>query len=88
MEALVRSLSRRRAPRPGQLDGLKVRIIDDPAASGADVGQALRMLARLMVRGQHANGDVQAIDSAPQSSSALTVSPNPRPDHDTNNEAA
>jgi hypothetical protein len=63
-------------------------MIEDPTPSGAEVGRALRTLARLMVRGHQHDGDYEAIDAASPSSSALTVSPNSRPDHDTNNEAA
>lgn len=77
-----------RSLRRGTIDGLKVRIVDDPAASGADVGHALRLLARLMVRGHRDAGDHTAIIPDSRSASALTVSPNPRPDHNTNNEAA
>lgn len=70
------------------MDGLKVRIIDDPATSAADLAEALRTVARMMVRAHQAGGDQTAITENPKSGSALTVSPDPRPDHDTNNEAA
>ena len=76
------------ARRPGRIDGLKVRVIDDAAPSGADLGRALRTLARLMVRSYRDAGDHTAITAIPQSSPTLTVVPHPRPDHDTNNEAA
>jgi len=87
-EASVRSPSRRRAPRPGRIDGLKVRIIDDPTTGDADLGRALRLLARLMVRAHEAHGDHQAIAVESRPSSTLTVATHSRPDHDTNNEAA
>jgi hypothetical protein len=77
----VPSQWRRRARRPGTLDGLKVRLIDDPAASGAELGRALRILARLMVRNYQAGGDHTAIIPVSPRSSTLTVVPNPRPDH-------
>ena len=77
-----------RSRRPGRLDGLKVRISDDPAAPGVDVGRVLKTLARLLVRTHQHAGDHTAIIPVSQLSSTLTVSPNPRPDHDTNNEAA
>ena len=82
------SLSRRRSCRPGNFDGLKVRVLDDPAAGDVDVGRALRTLARLMVRSYQHAGDQTAIVPVLRPSSTLTVLPNPRPDHDTNNEAA
>ena len=81
------SSSRRGALRPVRIDGLKVRIIDDPAASGAEVGQALRLLARLMVRGHRDAGDQTAITPVSQPPSTLTVLPQPSPDHDTNEAA-
>ena len=56
------------------MDGLKIRIIDDPAAPSVDLGRALRMLARMMVRNHEHAGDHQAIDTASGSSSDLTVS--------------
>ena len=71
-----------------RIESLKLRIIDDAAPSDAELGHALRLLARLMVRGYEAHGDHTAISHVPPLSSALTVSPNPRPDHDANNEAA
>jgi hypothetical protein len=82
MEATVPSSSHPRARRPGRLDGLTVRLIEDPSPSDAELGQALRALARMMVRSYEARDDHQAADGASPSSSALTVSPNPRPDHD------
>ena len=62
----------------GHIDGLVVRAVDDPAASGAAVGQALRMLAGIMVRGHHAAGDHEAIIPDTKSSSELTVAPRGR----------
>ena len=72
----------RRRGRTHRIDGLKVRITDGPTLSDAEFARALRMLARMMVRNH------QAIDAASPSSSTLTVLPHPRPDEDTNNEAA
>ena len=74
-------MGRIRARRPGRIDGLKVRIIDDAALSGVDLGRALRILARMMVRSHEHAGDQTAIIPISQPSSTLTVSPNPRPDH-------
>ena len=76
-----------RSRRPSRLDGLKVRVIDDPAAGAADLGQALRILARLMVRGYQHAGDREAIASVSPTTSTLTVVPNPSPDHETNEAA-
>jgi hypothetical protein len=81
-------VGRARARRPGRIEGLKVRIIDDPAASGAEVGQMLRTLAKMMIRAHEAAGDHTAIIPVTQASSTLTVLPHRSPDHDTNNEAA
>lgn len=78
----MRSPSRRRAPRPGRIDGLKVRIIDDPTTGDADLGRALRLLARLMVRAHQADGDCEAIMPVSRSSSTLTVVPQTRTHHD------
>ena len=82
MDGLVRSSRPSSARRAGRIDGLKIRIIDGPAISDVEFARTLRMLARMMVHNH------QAIDAASQSPSTLTVLPNPRPDHDTNNEAA
>ncbi len=82
------SPSRLRPRRLGTVDGLKVRVIDDPAAPGVDLGHVFRMLAKMMVRGHQRTGDHEAISAVSRPASTLTVSPNPRPDHDTNNEAA
>lgn len=62
------------------IEGLEVRIIDDPTPSGAELGQALRLLARLMVRNHGHARDHEAITNA-QSGLTLTVSPTSRPDH-------
>jgi hypothetical protein len=80
-EASVPSLSRRRAGRPGRIDGLKVQVIEGSTLTDVEFARALRMLARMMVRDHDARGDHQAIDAASPSSSALTVSPSARPDH-------
>ena len=69
-------------------DGLTVRMTDGPMLTDVDLARALRMLARMMVRNYAQAGDHTAIIPVSQTSSTLTVSPNPRPDHDTNNEAA
>ena len=76
-----------RSRRPGRLDGLKVRISDDPAAPGVDVGRVLKTLARLLVRTHQHAGDHQAIVPVSPQSSTLTVAPNPSPDHETNEAA-
>jgi len=60
--------------RHGRIDGLKVRVIDDSAASDAELVRALRTLARMMVRNHEHAGHHLAIDSASVSSSDLTVS--------------
>jgi len=77
-----------RARRTTTIDGLKVRIIDGPALNDVEFARTLRMLARMLVRRHEANGDQHAITVESRSSSALTDSPVPRPDHGTNNEAA
>jgi len=69
-----------RARRTTTIGGLKVRIIDDAAPTDAELDRALRTLARMMVRSHEANGDHRAITVESRPSSALTVSPNPRPD--------
>ena len=88
MVASVPSQSRRRTLRPGRTGGLRVRIIDDQPAADVDLGQVFRLLAKMMVRGHRDAGDQTAIIPDARPSSALTDSRNPRPDHDTNNEAA
>ena len=70
------------------MNGLKIGIIDDLAAPVVDVGHALRLIARMMVRNHEHAGEETAITPVSRSSSALTVAANPRPDHETNNEAA
>jgi hypothetical protein len=65
-----------------------VRVVEDPAVGAADIDRALGTLARLMVRGYQLAGDHEAIIRVSPTSLTLTDSPNPRPDHDTNNEAA
>ena len=50
-----------RARATGHLDGLKVRVIDADAPSGADVTHAFRTLARMMVRSYEATGNQTAI---------------------------
>ncbi len=67
--------------RSGRIDGLKVRIVDNPAAPAADLGHALRLLARMMIRAHQADGDHGAIESADRSSSPLTPAAVPRTDH-------
>ena len=85
-----RSVRKPAAPgsrRSRAIDGLKVRILDDPAASGAELGRALRMLARMMVRGHRDAGEHAAISHEAQSGSDLTVLPTLAPHHDTNEAA-
>ena len=81
------SPARGRAHSAGRLDGLNVRIAAGPALSDVEFGRALRMLARMMVRGQRDAGDHTAISPDSRSSSALTVVHHTSPDHH-NNEAA
>jgi len=50
-------------------------------ASDVDLDHALRLLARMMIRGYRDAGDQTAIARETRSSSALTDAPNPRPDH-------
>jgi len=79
----MRSTPRRRSRLPCKIDGLKVRVIDDPTAAAVDVGHALRTLARMLVRNyRRADGDHQAITTGSESSPALTVLPHSRPHHD------
>lgn len=80
--------TRRRALRPVHIDGLTIRLVDDPAAPAVDLGHALRLLARLMVRAHQHASDHEAIIPVSTTSSTLTVLAAPSPDHDTNNEAA
>jgi len=75
------SHARLRARRLGTLDGLKVRVIDDCAASDAELARALRTLARMMVRSYEADGDHEASVGQLGSSSPLTLAPIPRTDH-------
>jgi hypothetical protein len=77
----VPSPSRRRARVTARIDGLKVRVIEDPTPAGADFGRALRLAARMMIRSHEDVGDHEAIIHGSGSSSALTDSPSPRPDH-------
>jgi len=81
MEASVPSSSRRRALRPGRLDGLKIRVIDDPMVIGADLDRAMKTLAKLMVRSHEAHDDHEAIVGELGSSSSLTRAAVPRTDH-------
>lgn len=83
----MRSPSGRRSLPAGRVDRLEVRVIDDPAGGAVDLGHALRVLARLLVRSYQADGDRQAITTGSESSPALTVAASPSPHHD-ENEAA
>jgi hypothetical protein len=83
----VRDPRDRHARRPGRIDGLKVRIIDGPAAGDVDLGRALRMLARMMVRNYDAQRDHAAIIPASSPSSTLTIVPLSAPCHDTDEAA-
>ena len=82
VEALVPKTLRNRARYMDRPDGLKVRVIDDPAAPVVDVGHALRLLARMLVRAHQADGDHQAIVRDTESSSDLTVVHSLAPHHD------
>ena len=78
----MRSASSRRACRPGKLDGLKVKFTDGPALSDLELVRALKFLAKLMLRvANDAERDQMAISAVSSPTSALTVSPKPRPDH-------
>jgi hypothetical protein len=77
----VPSTIRHRAPRRGRIDGLAIRVVDDPAASAADVGHALRLLARLLVRSHQAHADHEAIIPTSRPPSPLTRAAFPRTDH-------
>lgn len=70
-----------------RIDGLKVRVVDDPAAGEVDLDRMLRALARMMVRGHQHAGDHEAISPVSRSVSTLTVAPNPSPDDETNEAA-
>ena len=72
--------SRRRSLRPVRIDGLKLRITDGPALTETEFARALRMLARMMVRGHHdahRDGHAIALESKPPFD--LTVAPGSRP---------
>ena len=73
MVASVPSQSRRRTLRPGRIDGLAVRVADGPALSGVDLAHALRMLARMLVRGHQHAGAHEAMIQEDPSGSDLTV---------------
>ena len=62
---------------------IQVTVVESDVTndSAPVVENALRLLARLMVRAHHAHRDYVANPSESRVSSALTVSPNPRPDH-------
>ena len=77
----MRSPSRRRTRGPGTIDGLKVRISEGPEAGGAELGRALKLLVKLMLRNHQHAGDHEAIIPASQSPSTLTVLPHTSPDH-------
>ena len=64
-------------------DGRVVEIVavDAEEASTARLDLALRTLARLMVRSHRENGDPAANASDKRCTSALTVVPQPSPDH-------
>jgi len=58
-----------------------MRLIDDPSAGDVSPDWVLRTLARMMIRAHEDVGDHEAIIHGSGSSSALTDSPSPRPDH-------
>ena len=75
----MRSSLRRRALRPGRIDGLKIRIVDGPSLTDAELGHAFRLLARMMIRSCQADTDNEAIIPDTKSSSELTVAARARP---------
>jgi len=64
--------------RRGRIDGLAVRVSDGPMLTDVEFVRALRMLARMIVRSQQAQGDHQAIITETKASSELTVAPRAR----------
>jgi hypothetical protein len=69
------------------VDGLELRLLEETASSGAELGRAFRGLARMMVRSYADERDQTAITDECRSFSKLTVVRHPRPDHDTNEAA-
>jgi hypothetical protein len=51
---------RHHARRRVMVDGLELRVLDDTSMSGVELGRALRILARLLVRPHQADGDHEA----------------------------
>jgi hypothetical protein len=75
------SATPRRGVQSRSIDGLKIRIIDDPTPIVADLGRVIRMLARMLVRNRETHGERQVIDGELGSSSPLTRAAAPRTDH-------
>jgi hypothetical protein len=61
--------------------GTTIRELDAPAVDHAELAVVLRVLARLMVRAHHRNGDPGANVSSETRSAELTVVPDPSVHH-------